>query len=132
MSAPEPPRPLGEAGRAWWDAVHREWSFDPSNEPLVVAIAESLDEIDRLKREVNRATGLMVSGSKGQLTEHPGLASLRRERTVVATLLRQLDLPDADEDTGHRLASVTPVRSSAKARESALTRWHGHRTGRGA
>lgn len=73
---------------------------------------------------------LTVRGSAGQLREHPLLSEARQQRALLARLLHQLRLPEADDLAQHRAGQ-----RSVQARAAARSRWsqaHGEVRHRGA
>jgi hypothetical protein len=66
--------------------------FEPHEVPMLVEACRTVDELDRLAA-AGRTEPATVVGSRGQLVPHPLWAELRRHRTVLAQLLRQLQPP---------------------------------------
>ena len=56
-----------------------------------------MDVIDRLQAVVDDAADLRVRGSQGQPVSLPELAELRQYRSLLASLLKALALPDTEE-----------------------------------
>ena len=95
----------------------RTLSEDPHRSALVEDACRSADVIDRLQTIVDAAENLRVRGSQGQPTGMPELAELRQYRSLLATLLRSLALPDTEELTEAKAQHITKVRrEAAKAR----------------
>jgi hypothetical protein len=61
----------------------------------------------------------MIEGSRNQQVVHPGLQELRQQRQLLATLLRQMGIPDPDGDG----SDWDRLNSSQRARKAAGKRW---------
>jgi hypothetical protein len=73
-----------------------------------------LDEITRLRGELDAAPSLVVVSERGNQREHPALGALRAHRAALGKLLAQL-FPPNDSPTTQR------------ARAAANARWQGTR-----
>ncbi len=112
----EKPSGLGEAGSAFFDEVAAKYILRPDEERILEAACRELDHVARLEQALVGAD-LVVKGSRGQLASHPLLAEVARHRTLLARLLRDLDLPSEDGVPAHRSAL------SEKRRRAANSRW---------
>jgi hypothetical protein len=119
MTRPKAPAKLGAGGRSLWSAVVGEYELRADELRLLEHAARTVDLIDDMAAELAKAA-LMVPGSMGQTRPHPLLTEIRGHRGLLATLLKQLDLPDTD---------APGLNSSQKAGGAARTRW---RTANGA
>ncbi len=117
---PAPPRELFKAGKKLWKAVgDDDLELRPDELAVLAEAAATKDTITALVAATAGAPA-MVDGSRGQLIVHPGLQELRQQRQLLATLLRQLDIPDPDDDD-----SWDGLTASARARKAALKRHNG-------
>jgi hypothetical protein len=87
----------------------------PDELAVLVTACRTADTITRLEDELGDGP-LMVAGSKGQEVVHPAVVELRLQRAAVASLLRQLAIPD-DESGWDNLTA------SQRARRAAHARW---------
>lgn len=110
------PDGLGSAGLAFWDAVAEKYELRADEEMLLANASKTLDDISRLEEALSGAD-LLVMGSRGQTVSHPFLAELARSRSLLARLLKQLDLPSEDGVPMHRSAL------SEKRSRAANVRW---------
>ncbi len=104
------PDGLGEAGSAFFDEVSEKYSLRADEERLLVNACKTLDDIARLEDALSGAD-LLVMGSRGQSVAHPFLVEVVRSRSMLARLLKQLDLPDAD--AGAQRSPLSEKRSRA-------------------
>lgn len=108
------PSGLGAAGEQLWSDVAADYELRPDELRVLEAACRTADMIARLDAAMVDEP-LMVSGSMGQLREHPLISESRQQRQSLAALLKQLKLPDEG-------ASSSESRSSA-ARAAANARW---------
>lgn len=102
-----PSWPTTAGGTGFWSAVVSEHVLRADEVELLREAAGMLDLADRL-RETVEADGIMSTGSTGQLTVHPAVGELRQVRAELRLYLRQLDLPEPDDEAvaGPRLRAV--------------------------
>lgn len=126
MSASERrPAGLRARGRRLWDFVTGIADLDEHERALLVEAARVLDDVERLERELSGEPSTVL-GASGQLVVHPLRADLRAQRTLLARLLSQLDVPSEPDGSGSEWDGLS---ASARARRAARRRWDG-RTGR--
>ena len=122
-SAAGQPEGLEEAGAALWQSVLADvadgWQLDARDLALLEAACRAADRASQLDSEVER-TGLMVAGSKGQPTLHPGVGEARQQRHLAATLLGKVEMSPPGERTGHLSARQRDQLNDARRR-----RWEG-------
>lgn len=109
------PQHLRESGSQLWEAVTAKYALRADELRVLEDACSEADIIDMLRMLIDG--DLMTTGSKGQMILIPAVSEIRQHRAVLASLMRQLKLPeDGDEDkaAGER---------SAKAREAAQSRW---------
>ncbi len=111
-----PPR-LGAAGRSLWRAVTGTYQLRHDELLLLEKAARTADDAARLDRALLDAP-LTVLGSVGQDRANPLLVESRQTRALLAALLKQLALPDSDEDTAAKARDT-----SARATSAARARW---------
>lgn len=94
---------------------------------LVEECARTADVVARLQDIVDNASTLRTCGSRGQDVAIPELDALRAYRAQFAALIKQLDLPQPDdEETGEGARRITPMSRSEAGKKGAAGRW-GHR-----
>lgn len=87
------PKDLKAAGQGLWDSIAVPYDLRP-DELRVLAEAAREQDLIQLMVSVLAESDLMVKGSMGQPTVHPLVSEVRQHRTVLASLLRSLKLPD--------------------------------------
>lgn len=117
----EPGEP--EAGYELWQSI-RAVGYDlrPDELNLLLNACHEQTLIAALQKqssEVVRSGDYYVTGSQGQLVINPIFAEIARHRGLLASLLRQMKLPD--EDSGEDEGSQETI--SEKASRAANTRW---------
>lgn len=121
---PKAPRGLKAAGRRLWDSFTAEFVFDAAGLVLLEAAARSSDLEARCQRAVDAAKSLSVKGSRFNLVELPEAGTLLKARAQTAALIKQLQLPDSEEEKQRKSESVSDA-----ARRAARARWDRHRFG---
>lgn len=123
ITIPKLPKGLKTAGRRFWREIHGEYEFPGSPEMfmLIEEAARTADVVARLQDIVDNADTLRTTGSRGQDVAIPELDALRAYRAQFASLVKQLDLPAADDDGG---SGDTPMSRSESGRIAASVRWH--------
>jgi hypothetical protein len=110
---------LGKAGKKLWKAVgDDDLELRPDELAVLTEAAATKDTIAALAAATATAPA-MVDGSRGQQVVHPGLQELRQQRQLFASLLRQLGIPDADDD-----GNWDGLSASQRARKAAGKRWN--------
>jgi hypothetical protein len=114
---PAAPKGMGPRGRVLWTAVVAGYDLRKDELVVLAEACRTCDLLDQLRGGL-RDAGALVPGSTGQARLNPLVPEIRAQRLALATLLRQLGLPDAPASTA---AGVT----SARARKAAVVRWSG-------
>ena len=118
--ASKTPAGLGTGGRKLWREITGAYDLRADELRVLEDACREADLIailnDGMADDV-RVGRLMVRGSQGQDVINPIISELRQHRGTLASLLRQLKLPDQDAE-----ASPAGVVSTA-AREVANARW---------
>lgn len=117
------PAPAGLSNRAnkrWNDVVTR-WDLRPDELRVLEDACREMDLVDALEELVG-SEGLTATGSMGQVVIHPAVQEVRQHRSILASLLRSLKLPDEVAESAKETAGD---RSSA-ARAAAMSRWTVH------
>lgn len=113
---PNPPAHLKETGAALWSEVVAGYDLRPDELRVLASACVAADlEAQFLAAWVDLGCPMMSKGSMGQEVEHPLIGSGDKQRKAMASLLKQLRLPD-DGNTS------TEERSTA-ARAAASARW---------
>lgn len=107
------PTDLGDAGRRLWDQISGTYKLRADELRVLEDAAHEADLIATLNGGLVDAP-LLVRGSQGQEVINPLISELRQHRATLASLLRQLKLPD----------EAAPQQSrSSQAREAVNARW---------
>lgn len=113
-----PPRGLGEAGLALWQAILADlgddFELDHRELSILALAARQADHLALLEARVAE-DGPMILGSAGQLIVHPGIAESRQARLTINRLLGAVELPAGDD---------RPMTDASKrAQHAASVRW---------
>lgn len=112
------PSGMGERSLRLWHAVADKYELRPDEYRLLEDVCRQAAIVDRLERELVGAP-MIMRGSMGQAVANPLLTEIRQHRASVASLFRQLGLPDDEVEA----AGVVDVSRSVQAREAAKSRW---------
>ncbi|EIC67162.1 hypothetical protein [Mycobacteroides abscessus] len=120
-TVPKAPKGLGTRARTLWREIHAQFDFtaDPHRKSLIEEACRTVDTIDRLQAEIDAASDLRVRGSQGQPVAIPELPELRQYRSLLASLLKSLSLPDTEE-----LSTLKKDNLSSVRRRAANIRYH--------
>ena len=110
------PSGMGEKALKLWHAVADNYILRPDEYRVLEDACRQTAIVDALERELVGAD-LVMRGSMGQPVANPLLSEIRQHRNVIASLLRQLGLPN--EPAGE----VTEISRSVQARDAAKSRW---------
>lgn len=110
------PAPDGLGARAieLWEGVVSRWELRIDELLVLEAACREVDLIDAME-ERQKSEDLIGEGSQGQPVAAPLISEMRMHRATLASLLKQLRLPDEDG----RAAATT----SDLARHAANARW---------
>ena len=111
------PEMLGRAGAQLWVDVTSTYTLRVDEKRVLEDACREADLVDTLET-ASRTADLVVKGSQGQPVINPLISELRQHRSTLASLFRQLKLPDGDSGEAR----------SAAARSAANARW-GKRVG---
>jgi hypothetical protein len=97
---PKAPKGLRSAGRRFWREIHATYAFPAAPEMIMLVedAARAADVVARLQAIVDNADTLRTTGSRGQAVGIPELDLLKAYRAQFAALVKQLDLPGADDE----------------------------------
>lgn len=108
------PAGLGPAGVDLWSRLTGKYVFRPDELTVLERAARAADRITAMEDELGSA--VTATGSMGQTVVHPLIPEIRAHTALVASLMKQLNLPDDDGAAGES------TRSTA-ARKAAQSRW---------
>lgn len=118
-----PPKGLKTAGKALWRAILGDlgdgWELDARELEFLTRACSAADHLAALEKAVD-ADGVMVKGSRNQVTVNPAISEIRQ------TKLTQLRLLSAIEMTDPLVAARAATPASARGRKAAQTRWQNH------
>lgn len=117
MTKPATPRNLKAKGARFWTQTVADYELTAGELLILEDACREVDVITRLEDAMAKGD-LTVQGSMGQPVANPLLGELRQHRALLARLLKQLDLPQEDED-----ATSGAGDRSTSAREAARARW---------
>ena len=112
MSKPPAPKGLSSAGvKAWRDLIGK-YDFRLDELAVLERACRALDRIAAMEEELgDRVT---ATGSMGQVVVHPLIPEIRAHSALVATLMRQLKLPDGPD--GDATGETNQHRTAAESR----------------
>lgn len=117
---PKMPRgQLGTEGKRLWNDLTEVFNFtdEPAKLRVLFDACKLADTIKRMDDEAADAP-LVVEGSTGQPVIHPCISQANSARSLMATLLGKLGLPDADHEVAEKR-----TRRTESARKAAQARW---------
>ncbi|WP_433331846.1 hypothetical protein [Spirillospora sp. CA-294931] len=117
---------LGTRGAGLWNSV-TEWAEElrPDELEILSAACRTADHIAAMEAALE-GEGLTVRGSQGQPVIHPLVSELRFYRAALATHLRALRVPDAEDDADVLPMTVRRKLTRSEAgRVAAIARHHG-------
>lgn len=117
------PAGLNAAGKRLWDDITRQVAddgleLDASEKRVLADACRTADDAERLTSALEKAP-VEVVGSTGQPMPNKLFDEVRKSRSLVASLLRQLDLQPAEDARSGRGSQTT----STSARAAAAVRW---------
>jgi len=90
--AHEPPRPLGEHGKALWDTVQAEYAVvDAGGIELLAQACAALDMAEACRREIDK-DGPVLRLKGGALKDHPALKHELANRAFLTRCIARLGL----------------------------------------
>ena len=92
MKIPKPPKELKASGRKFWRKVLLEYDLQESHdlERLSMA-AKCLDGLNEAENRVE-ADGMFVTNRYGNLVQHPGVKTIKDNRTLFVKIIREMCL----------------------------------------
>lgn len=128
MTARKPAQPphLDTAGRSLWRSVIGAYDLRADELVVLTHACRTADLLGRIQEAM--AGQLTTPGASGQMRPHPLLVEARQQRLALASMLKQLRLPD---DPGAARAVAGGQARSVQARAAARARWSKHRDGSG-
>lgn len=115
MATRRAPAKLGAKAAKFWRDTTKNYELSAHEALILEGACRELDIIDRLDAELEGAN-LIVTGSQGQEIANPLLGEVRMHRAAFATFIRQLDLPEVEDDK-----PMSP--RSRQAQAAANARW---------
>lgn len=109
------PDGLDAAGSKMWESIAGKYELRPDEIRILEDACREADLVDDLAGEAKFADRI-VKGSQGQPVINPLISELRQHRSTLASLLRQLHLPDDEKSAADK--------SSAAGRALVSNRWH--------
>lgn len=96
------PHNLNEEAKQFWKRMMNTYQFRLDELRILKDCCREIDIIERIERELKTGEAT-VKGSQGQPVANPLFAEARQHRSTLASLLKQLKLGEAIENTtvGH-------------------------------
>jgi hypothetical protein len=113
MASSKSPTGMGASGASLWKSIAGVYDLRADEKRVLEDACRESDLVDFLEAELKDAEPI-VRGSQGQPVINPLISEVRQHRSTLASLLRQLRLPDETD---------TAERRSSQAREAANARW---------
>ena len=100
MNSPQhrAPSGLGRAGKRLWRTIKGDFELDSRQLLVLEQAARQADALAELEDEVARS-GVVASGSRGQLRLSQAVVELRQGRIALSRLLGELSLPEKTEES---------------------------------
>jgi P27 family predicted phage terminase small subunit len=89
---PEPPAHLSKDAKRWWRNVVTEFQLEDHHLRLLESACSCWDRAEAARKEVAAHGKLTVADANGNLRAHPLIAVERDARTLLARVIRELDL----------------------------------------
>lgn len=92
---------LGREGVSLWDSVASKYQLRPDDLTVLRSACKVADRIQMLE-DVDRELGhpIVSKGSMGQPVIHPLVGEIKAQHATLASLLKQLKLPDSPAGAG--------------------------------
>lgn len=116
------PKDLGPAGQRLWKSICRDYELRPDELAVLESACREADLIQRLEEALKDAP-LVVKGSMGQEVASPLVTEIRLHRSTQASLLKQLKIPDLEEEEESDAGTVRKPTPSEIGRKAANARW---------
>jgi hypothetical protein len=92
IQVPGPPRPLGPAGQALWEAIQIEYGIqDQGGVTMLLMGCQAYDRAERLRAQID-ADGEIVHLRNGSIRAHPGIKDEINCRAQVMRAIEKLGL----------------------------------------
>lgn len=118
---PEAPAGLGTRAAELWTGVVSRYELRVDEQYVLEQACHEVDLIDRMRAKILLGN-LTVRGMHGATVANPLVIEIRQHRGLLASLLRQLKLPDQGGQKSSRDRSCA-------ARKAANTRWGNNPSG---
>ncbi len=93
---PQCPRGLSDRAKDFWRSIADNYILRPDEYEILRAACQELMLIDRMQtKTAESGFKFIVKGSMGQDVANPILTEIRQHRMTLASLLKQMKLPDA-------------------------------------
>ena len=109
------PTGLGPKARKFWRETVGSYELSPAEALLLEGACREIDIIERLQDELKGAN-LVVAGSMGQDTAHPLLTEVRMHRAAFGSIVKQLALPELEDEKKQSSPRSRQAQNAANAR----------------
>ncbi|RKT82108.1 hypothetical protein [Saccharopolyspora antimicrobica] len=116
------PKNLGSAGQRLWKGICSDYELRPDELAVLESACREADLIQRLE-DALKDVPLIVKGSMGQEVASPLVTEIRQHRSTQASLLKQLKIPDLEEEESDDTGTVRKLTRSEVGRKAANARW---------
>ena len=93
----KPPSHLSARSKRLWRYIHETYMLAPPDQALLQLALEALDRSQGARRAIAR-DGAYIHNRYGNITAHPALKIESAARMDFSRLMRQLQLPEPEED----------------------------------
>ncbi len=122
---PDRPTDLGPAGVRLWDTITADGLIlRPDESALLDQACRVADQVETLA-EVVASSPVVIAGSRGQEIVHPAVAELRLQRSLLASLVAKIAVPDGEGE-----GDWDGLSASERARKASRARWDRRAGGR--
>lgn len=97
QKAPSAPKSLDASGRRLWKSVVDSWLLDRRQLEILRSACESADRVEQARVQLAEE-GLTITDRYGQIKPHPAASIEQGNRSLVARLLRELQLEPVGDD----------------------------------
>lgn len=101
--------------RALWEDTTSDFELSRHEKVILEAACREQDLVERIEKDLVNSK-LIVLGSMGQEVANPLLGEVRQHRAAVASLIKQLKLPEGEGEEQQQNPRSTTARAAANAR----------------
>lgn len=112
---PAPPSHLQAAGRRFYETMVDTFDFDVQELQLLQLLCEQIDLQARARKEIRKHGLTLTNPKSGAIKPNPALSIERQATRLIASLVRQLALPDDEPQVQRGLRrGARPIRGHGR------------------